>query len=139
MIPFNIQCILIGLCGTVLSNLAVLYNLTKKARSANLQFKISTYFENDWFAPAISLVALVTALILLPYVPATWPPVVILILFATIGYSGNDLVSRFFSVANSYLNKAIDYKTDIADSATGTLGSPTPTMPPIKSSSPSKN
>jgi hypothetical protein len=51
---------------------------------------------------------------------------VILIIFGTIGYVGSDIASRFFSVVNNRLNSAIDYKTNQADEANGTLGTPTP-------------
>lgn len=141
MIPFNLQCVLIGLCGTVISTLAVLYSLSKKAKAANVIFKTKNYFETDWFSPVISVIAIFMALILLPYAPKNWSPLVILILFATIGYTGNDLVSRFFSIVNTRINSAIDYKTDIADKATGNFGTPTPAMPAKKTEvpPPSKN
>lgn len=48
-------------------------------------------------------------------------------LFATIGYTGMDIALRFFSVTNRRINKAIDYKTTIADQTTGTIDTPTPT------------
>lgn len=135
---FYIQCILMGLCGTVLSTLAVLYNLSKKARLANIQFNNLEYFKTDWFAPVISFVAIVMAIIALPYIPASWQtsPGIIILIFATIGYSGNDLVSRFFSVVNNRINGAIDYKTTIADTQTGTLDKPTPAAPIKTDSSP---
>ena len=47
--------------------------------------------------------------------------------FAFIGYTGSDVLNRVFSVANKKLNSAIDYKTNIADGATGNLEKPTPT------------
>jgi hypothetical protein len=128
MNTFSFQCILMGLCGTVLSTLAVTYSLSKKAKAANVQFSLIDYLSTDWFAPVISLVAIIMALIALPFIPAQWhnSQGVIIVVFATIGYSGNDLVSRFFSVVNQRINGAIDYKTTISDTATGTLGSPTP-------------
>ena len=134
ILSFNLQCILIGLCGTLLSTLAVMYSLSKKAKAANVIFSASNYLKTDWFAPTISAVAIFMAMILQPYVPATWPKGVILVLFATIGYSGNDIVSRFFSVVNSRINGAIDYKTDVADKINGTYGTPTPAAPLNKQS-----
>ena len=49
----------------------------------------------------------------------------ILLAFATIGYSGSDIASRLFSVVNSRINGAIDYKTTQADKANGTENTPT--------------
>lgn len=141
MNSFNLQCILMGLCGTILSTLAVTYSLSKKAKAANVQFNIKTYLITDWFAPAISFVAIVMAIIALPYIPSGWhnDPGVIILIFATIGYSGNDLVSRFFSVVNQRINGAIDYKTTMADTQTGTLDKPTPAAPIVKQDSSPKN
>lgn len=134
---FNFQCILMGLCGTILSTLAVTYSLSKKAKAANVQFSLSSYLHTDWFAPVISFVAIIMAIIALPYIPAGWhnDPGIIILVFATIGYSGNDLVSRFFSVVNQRINGAIDYKTTMADTQTGTLGAPTPAAPIVKTDS----
>jgi len=46
--------------------------------------------------------------------------------FAFVGYTGSDIMSRIFSVVNKRINKAIDYKTTIADESTGTTAKPTP-------------
>jgi MFS superfamily sulfate permease-like transporter len=137
MNSFNLQCILMGLCGTILSTLAVTYSLSKKAKAANVIFNIKDYLKTDWFAPVISFVAILMALIALPYIPAAWhnSPGIIILIFATIGYSGNDLVSRFFSVVNQRINGAIDYKTTMADTQTGTLDKPTPAAPIVKTDS----
>lgn len=134
---FIIQCVLMGICGTILSTLSVVYSLTKKAKSANVEFSFKGYLKTDWFAPVISLVAIVMAVIALPYVPpvAVHNPGYVLIVFATIGYSGNDLISRFFSVVNQRINGAIDYKTTLADTQTGTLGAPTPAAPIVNTKS----
>jgi hypothetical protein len=131
-IYFLIQCIAVGLLGTILSTLSVIYNLAKKAKLANIQFAPSDYFKSDWYAPVISIVSIILAAFFLPYVPKNAPLYVVIILFATIGYTGNDLVSRFFSTVNNRINAAIDYKTTISDTQTGTLDKPTPAAPPPK-------
>lgn len=131
MDPFTWKCILMGLCGTLLSLLAVNYSLSRKAKAANLIYSFRDFLGTDWFAPAISVVAIVMAVIGLPYIPSSWHnnSGVILIIFATIGYSGNDLVSRFFSVVNQRLNAAVDVKTTQADVINGTMSTPTPAAP----------
>src|SRR6516165_307846 len=129
-LQFLFQCIAVGLLGTILSTLSVIYNLAKKAKLANIQFVPSDYFKSDWYAPVISIVSIMLAAFFLPYIPKTVPLYIIVILFATIGYTGNDLVSRFFSTVNSRINAAIDYKTTISDTQTGTLDKPPPAAPP---------
>ena len=68
---FQIQCVLMGICGTFLSTLAVTYSLSKKAKAANVQFSFKSYLTTDWFAPAISFIAIIMALIALPFLPQT--------------------------------------------------------------------
>src|SRR5579864_3140073 len=111
---FIVRCAIVGLLGTILSLLAVNYSLSRKAKAANLIYSFRDFFVTDWFAPVISVVAIVMAIIFLPYIPKAWQNDngAILVVFATIGYSGNDIVSRFFSVVNSRLNSAIDYKAN---------------------------
>lgn len=133
MLPFFVQCGIVGFFGLVISTLTILRSLSIKAKMANVLFNSAEAIKNDWFTPVITLVALVTALIFLPYAKPEWPRSFILGFFALLGYSGNDLVSRLFSVANKKINAAIDYKTTISDTATGTLDSPTPAAPLKKS------
>lgn len=138
MTHFNLMCIIIGLCGTGISTLGVLYNLTKKAAQARVIFNPKMYFTTDWYAPAISLIAIFMAVIALPYIPIGWQssPGAILVVFATIGYSGNDLVSRFFSIANGRINGAIGFKSAQSDEMNGIpAGTRTPAAP-IKKETP---
>ena len=128
---FIVKCVIVGLLGTGLSLLAVNYSLAKKAKAANLIYNFRSFFITDWFAPVISIVAIAMGVVFVPYIPAGWQdsPGAILVVFATIGYSGNDIVSRFFSVVNQRLNAAIDVKTTQADVANGTMATPTPAAP----------
>lgn len=132
MTHFNLMCIVIGLCGTGISTLGVLYNLSKKAAQAKVIFSPRGYFTTDWYAPAISLLAIFMAVIALPYIPIGWQnsPGAILVIFATIGYSGNDIVSRFFSITNGRINAAIGYKAAQSDEMNGIpVGTRTPAAP----------
>lgn len=128
---FYIKCFLTGLIGCIISTMSVMYSLTKKSKAANLQFNLKTYLKSDWFAPAISILGVLLGLLFLGPAIAKYPALkdsrlFILIFFSALGYSGNDAISRFFSVVTSKLNQAIDYKTNIADAQTGTLNTPTP-------------
>lgn len=129
MNPFFIRCIFVGLMGTVLSTLSVVYSLQKKAKAANVIFNFGIYLKTDWYSPVISFVALLLAYAFLPYIPATLADWMVLIIFSTIGYTGNDLVSRFFSTVNTRINAAIDFKTTIADASNPDPKAPTPAAP----------
>lgn len=54
---------------------------------------------------------------------------ILAVLCATIGYSGQDIALRLFGKVNARVNAAIDFKTTEADKATGNLDSPTPAAP----------
>lgn len=130
MLPFYVQCLLIGILGTAASVLLALRSLSIKARIANLIFHPSDYFRDDWYSPVGSIVAILILIVALPYAPKGTAPLMELALFFLAGYFGNDLIFKFASVANNRLNNAIDYKTTQADQATGNLNAPTPAAVP---------
>lgn len=126
-LSFPIQCLLIGLLGTVAAVLGALKSLQAKASAASLDFKIGRdYFQKDWYTIAISLVAITMGYIALPYYPKTLNPLWGILGFFLLGYAGNDVIFKLYSFANSRLNKAIDAKTTIADESMGILGTKTP-------------
>jgi hypothetical protein len=51
---------------------------------------------------------------------------IITALFLTAGYMGQDFLLRLLSRTSKEMKAAIDYKTTIADTSTGTLDKPTP-------------
>jgi len=117
-----------GLLGLLLSTITVIQSLKNKAKIANVIFTVSSYFKDDGvLTMAGSSVMIIMGLVVLEYVPPSTNPLLLIAIFATAGYTGSDLASRFFSVANKRINDAIDYKTTIADKASGTLDNPTPT------------
>ena len=123
-----ISCALMGLLGLLLSTITVIQSLKNKAKIANVIFTVSSYFKDDGvLTMAGSSVMIIMGLVVLEYVPPSTNPLLLIAIFATAGYTGSDLASRFFSVANKRINDAIDYKTTIADKASGTLDNPTPT------------
>lgn len=126
MLPFPLQCGIVGFLGLIISTLIILRNMSAKAKLSNVIFSSKQAIKDDWFTPVISVSGLALALVLLPYAKPEWPKLMILGFFALLGYSGNDLISRIFSVANKKINSAIDYKTTIADTQTGNLDAPTP-------------
>lgn len=127
-----LQAGLISLIGLLFSLVMVMRSLLNKARAANLKFNWTVFLSQDLVFQAIGTVLTVSlALMLLGPTFKQYPKLqdndlLILSVFATIGYIGSDIASRFFSVMNKRLTNAIDYKTTMADTASGTLDAPTP-------------
>lgn len=118
-----------GFIGMILQMLMKAKSIQDKARLSNVQFKFIEYFINDWLSHLISSVAVVLYLYLAKNRLANIPPnlyELVLAFSATVGYSGADIVSRFFSFTNKKVNAAIDYKTTKADEVNGTVDKPTP-------------
>jgi len=132
------QCFLISLIGLALSMLTVIASLTKKARVANIKFNWTIFFTQDIIIQAVGTVLTVgLGLMLLGPAIKQYPKfadntLAILAIFATIGYIGSDIASRFFSVMNKRINAGIDEKTTIADFHTGNLDAPTVAPKPSK-------
>lgn len=131
-----LQCFSISLLGLILSLLMVLKSQLNKAKLANVIFDWRLFFRADiWISIAGTLVMVGMALILLGPFLKKYPQfadntLMILVIFSAFGYLGSDLASRFFSVVNSRINSAIDYKTTQADTASGNLSAPTPATKP---------
>jgi len=129
---------LIGLVGLSLSLLTVIKSLTRKAKLANVIFDWKLFLKSDLLLQlAGSLLTVFLGLLLLnpffqQFPQYTGKVFAVNLIFATIGYMGADIASRLFSVVNSRINSAIDYKTTISDQATGNLDNPTPAEKPIK-------
>lgn len=118
-----------GLIGMILQMLMKAKSIQDKARLAHVEFRFFEYFTTDWLSHLISMSAVALYVILARRRVVTAPDSMyelILAFSATVGYSGADIVSRFFSFTNKKVNAAIDYKTTIADTTTGNLDKPTP-------------
>lgn len=104
-------------------------SIQDKAKLSNIQFSFWEYFTKDWVSHLISATAVVLYVILAKRRILIAPDSMyelILAFSSTVGYSGADIVSRFFSFTNKKVNAAIDYKTSIADEASRTTDKPTP-------------
>jgi len=127
-----LQCFLVGLIGLALSVLTVLKSLIRKAKLANVIFDWKLFFKADLVLQFVGAVLTLSLFLMLlgpflkEYPKFADKTFAITVVFATIGYVGSDIASRMFSVVNSRLNGAIDYKTTQADEANGTADAPTP-------------
>ncbi len=118
-----------GLIGMVLQMLMKAKSIQDKAKLANVQFRFFEYFTADWISHLISTVAVLLFMVIVRRRIESIPQNLyefVLAVSATVGYSGADLVSRFFSATNKRVNAAIDFKSTKADTADGTLNTPTP-------------
>ncbi len=118
-----------GLIGMVLQMLMKAKSIQDKARLANVQFKFLEYFTADWISHLISTIAIMLFMVLVRRRVESIPQNLyefVLAVSATVGYSGADIVSRFFSATNRKVNAAIDHKTSQSDAIDGTLNTPTP-------------
>ena len=118
-----------GLIGMILQMLMKARSIQEKAKLSHVQFKFFEYFTKDWLSHLISIGAVALYVLLARRRVLTAPDSMYELIMgfsATVGYSGADIVSRFFSFTNKKVNAAIDHKTTIADTATGNLDNPTP-------------
>lgn len=112
----------------VLQALLKIKSIQDKARKANVQFRAKEYLVEDWVSHCASLTTVVLVMFFVDELAHFSEYVMDYVKFgfAFVGYTGSDVMSRFFSVVNKRINNAIDYKTTIADQSTGTSDSPTP-------------
>lgn len=123
-----IKCGVVGLLGMLLQIIFKSISVQKKAKLSNVQYKFTEIFTADWLSHLASLVTIVLFMFLIDEFANISNKVFdyLKIGFAFVGYTGSDIASRLFSVVNNKVNAAIDYKTTIADNATGTISTPTP-------------
>jgi hypothetical protein len=127
-----LQCFIVAILGSLLQSGLKIKSIQDKARKANVVFNPWSYFKDDWLSLSLSVLTIIMFLFFVEEF-ANFSEVVMQYLkfgFAFIGYTGSDIISRIFSVANKRINDAIDYKTTIADEATGTKDKPTPATKP---------
>lgn len=123
-----IQCFAVAFFGMLLQALLKIKSIQDKAKKANVQFSPKEYLIDDWVSHSASLVTVIMVMFFVDEF-AHFSEFVMMYIkfgFAFVGYTGSDIMSRLFSVVNKRINKAIDYKTSIADEATGTTDKPTP-------------
>jgi hypothetical protein len=122
------QCFAVAFFGMVLQALLKIKSIQEKARKANVAFKAKEYLVDDWVSHCASLTTVVLFLFFIDEIAHFSEHVMNYVKFgfAFVGYTGSDIMSRIFSVVNKRINNAIDYKTSMADEASGTTDKPTP-------------
>lgn len=127
-ITFYGQCFAVAFLGMILQALLKIKAIQNKARKANVQFSAKEYLIDDWVSHLASFVTVCMCLFFIDEFTNFYSRAAdyMKIGFAFVGYTGSDIMSRLFSVVNKRINDAIDYKTTIADTASGTTEKPTP-------------
>lgn len=119
MEKIHIICFIAGLLGIIIHILVKIKSLQVKAKAGNAPFSLREYFSNDLVAIILSNVVVIASVFALgdqgvqnyDHWYANWPRLI----FIAIGYSANDLATRFFGATSAKINKIIDIKTNIAD------------------------
>jgi hypothetical protein len=128
-----VYCGILAMLGLLFAILLQLKSQSDKAKLANLVVPtFGTFVHNEWITISLSIVTIIIALFLIPIIIDLKPGYVHYIrpAFLPIGYAGTDILLKLFGVVNKRLNAAIDYKTTIADTQTGTTAAPTPADAP---------
>lgn len=110
-------CLIAGVLG-ILFHLILNINKTKKRFNvANLEFDFGMYVKGEIWALIASLLTVVIATYLIDELANFRPEILewIKFFFVFVGYSGSSLLVGILGKANSYVNKVVDAKTDIAD------------------------
>lgn len=129
-----LACSIVSILAMLLTQVVIVQKQRTKYRVANLQWEWKVYWQSDFILQVVGTVFTVgIGLVLLFYFLQQYPkakdmPFFIASFFAFVGYTGTDVATKFFSSINSRYNSAVDYKTNIADQATGTIDSPTPAL-----------
>lgn len=113
-----IQCFLAGLLGILFHVVAIkLPRLKKRFKAANVEFSFKAYLKGDALALISSLVTVIIVVYLLDELAGLKPAILdyVKFLFVFVGYSGSSLLIGALGKADTYVNKIINEKTDIAD------------------------
>lgn len=132
----HLQAILIALLGMALQVTLKIYSLKVKASNANIKLTVGGYFKQDWLMLLAAIITIIIFVLLIDDMMHLHANAVhyIKFLFAFIGYTGSDLILRFFSAANRKINAIINQQTDHAPESTqinGQTSTTPPTTPPV--------
>jgi hypothetical protein len=111
------QCFAVALTGWALHTSLKLRSLQVKSKAANLEFKVKDYFYDDWLVIVSCFLTIILFLLFIDEVFNINEKIIdyVKIGFGFVGYTGSDVASRLFSLADKKINTVIDYKTNIAD------------------------
>lgn len=120
MIPnqLYLQCFVAGLLGILFHVFVVkLPSVKARAKAANVEFSIKSYFQDDWVALGAALITVLIAVFALDELLGYRPNVLkyIKYLFFFVGFTGSSLLIALLGKTTKAINDIVDVKTDIAD------------------------
>ncbi len=112
-----LQCFAVAIIGWALHTSLKLRSIQIKSKAANLEFKVRDYFNDDWLVIISCFLTIILFLLFIDEVFNINEKIIeyVKIGFGFVGYTGSDIASRLFSLADKKINSVIDYKTNIAD------------------------
>lgn len=130
MILIYVQLFVIAMIGQAL-HITVDYKSNQITyKKANLIFTTGQFFTDQTTSLITAFLTILVALFFVGDAIAQLPDKFYWVKggFLFIGYFGDSIASQILGAAKKRADKAIDYKTNIADEQTGTLNSPTPAL-----------
>lgn len=124
-----IHCVIACLIGNILHVGFKIISLQKDHKIANLEFSVGKYLSEDKWALLMDVFASFAVVYLIDEFLEMDSRLIgkIKTVFVFVGFTGSYVILQVMSVAKSNFRKAVDYKTNQADEANGTLNKPTPT------------
>ena len=112
-----LQCFAVAFTGWALHTSLKLRSMQVKSKAANLEFRILSYFKEDWLSITACFLTIILFLLFIDDVLNINDKIIdfVKIGFGFVGYTGSDVASRLFSEVDKKINSVIDYKTNIAD------------------------
>jgi len=127
--PLLLEVVFASVIGALLHVFIKARDLKLTTTKHNIEFKFREYFVGDWLSHIISVLVIMLYVLFinrrLDHITVNLYEA-LLATSATVGYSGDHLASKFFSATTKKIESAIDYKTSLADKASGTTDAPTP-------------
>lgn len=115
-----LQCVGCGFIGILFHILLKIKALKKRSKAANINFSYVEFISEESITIAISAVAVVIFIIVLPELInyRSWIQDWVRFLFVFVGFTGSSILQSFFSKTEKNLLDVIDKKTNIADNKT---------------------
>jgi hypothetical protein len=122
------QCVIAALIGNLVHIAFKVLSLWKDHKKANLEFSLLGYLKDDKIALIVDVIGSFALVYIIDEWIIPYPQILskIKTLFVFVGMSGSYVILQMFSVAKRKFRAAIDYKSTLADTASGTLDKPTP-------------
>lgn len=123
-----LKCFAAAFLGLLIHTGLKLKSLKELAQKSNIELRTIDYFKQDILSHLLNLLCIALWMMWISDAIAVYPKVtmILTVLSSVVGYFNTSIILSVFSVVKSRMNKAIDIKTTISDTATGTLDQPTP-------------